>query len=131
MLDDEAHVVPGATLRTDTLEGLGVRDAAAAVKYLGRTDDALGVEELPEDDIERVLRAFGGEWIEACRWLEGADDRGARRRWPSALLARGERGEAMRRLELAAAAHAACGQEMDRALDVLQGRAEAWKDKTP
>ena len=131
VLDDEAHVVPGATLRTDTLEGLGVRDAAAAVRYLGRTDDALGVEELPEDDIERVLRAFGGEWIEACRWLQGADAAGARRHWPSALLARGGRGEAMQRLELAAAEHAARRREMDQALNVLLGQGEARKDETP
>jgi hypothetical protein len=100
VLDDD-DLVPGATLRTDALEGVSVRDAAAAVRYFHSTDAALGVGPLPKEDVDQVVRAFQGEWIEACRWLEGADRGGPRRGRPSALFARGDREEACRRLEIA------------------------------
>jgi HAD domain in Swiss Army Knife RNA repair proteins len=48
VLDDE-DVVPGATLRTDALDGLGVRDAAAAVRFFNGIDAGLGVGPLPEN----------------------------------------------------------------------------------
>ncbi|MCB4824278.1 HAD domain-containing protein [Roseicella aerolata] len=128
VLDDE-DVVPGATLRTNALDGLGVRDAAAAVRFFDSIDAGLGVGPLPEENMEQVVRAFGGDRVEACRWLEGADSREPRRHRPSALLSRGEREEALRRLTVAAATHAARKREMDHALDVLLGRNEAEEDQ--
>ncbi|PWC26346.1 HAD domain-containing protein [Teichococcus aestuarii] len=96
-LDDE-DIVPGATIRTDALDGLGAREAAAAVRYLGGTDPGLGVRTVPDGDMELVLQAFRGDRIAACRWLEGVDARTSRGQRPSALLARGQRDEAVRQL---------------------------------
>lgn len=97
VLDDE-DIVPGATMRTDALDGLGAREAAAAVRYLGGTDPGLGVRTVPDGDMELVLQAFRGDRISACRWLEGVDARTSRGQRPSALLARGQRDEALRQL---------------------------------
>jgi hypothetical protein len=124
VLDDD-NVVPGATLRTDGLDGLGVRDAAAAVRFFDSIDEGLGVGPLTEDDMKQAVRAFGGDRVETCRWLEGADDREPRRQRPSALFSRGEREEALRRLKSAGAAHAHLKRERNNALNVLLGRDEA------
>jgi hypothetical protein len=97
VLDDD-DIVPGATMRTDALDGLGAREAAAAVRYLGGADPGLGVRPLPDSDMELVLQAFHGDRIAACRWLEGVDARTPRGQRPSALFARGQRGEALRQL---------------------------------
>ncbi|MFH5925489.1 HAD domain-containing protein [Roseomonas xinghualingensis] len=95
---DDTDLVPGATLRTDALDGVSVRDAAAAVRFFSSTDAALGVMPLSKEDVDQVVGAFGGNWIKACRWLEGVDELVPRLRRPSALLARGEREEVRRRL---------------------------------
>ncbi|MBB5694427.1 HAD domain-containing protein [Muricoccus pecuniae] len=121
VLDDE-NVVPGATLRTDGLDGLGARDAAAAVRFFGSVDARLGVGPLTEDDMKQVVQAFGGDRVEACRWLEGAGDREPRRQRPSALFSQGEREEALRRLTSAAADHAERKRARDHSLHVLLGR---------
>jgi hypothetical protein len=97
VLDDE-DIVLGATLRTDALDGVGTRDAAAAVRYLDGVDPALGIRPLPDGDMELVLQAFRGDRIAACRWLEGVDARTPRSQRPSALFARGQRSEALRQL---------------------------------
>ncbi|WP_043345278.1 HAD domain-containing protein [Belnapia moabensis] len=123
VLDDE-NVLPGATLRTDGLDGLGVRDAAAAVRFFGSVDAKLGVGPLAEDDMKQVVQAFGGDRVEACRWLEGAGDRQPLRQRPSALFRQGAREEALRRLTLAAADHAKRKREQNQALNVLLGRDE-------
>jgi hypothetical protein len=100
ILDDD-DVLPGSTLRVDALEGLGVRDAAAAIRFFGCTDVELGAAPIPDEDLEQVVRSFGGARIEACRWLEGAERRAARRDRPSRLFARGDREGARRRLSAA------------------------------
>jgi hypothetical protein len=97
-LDDE-DIVPGATLLTDALDGLGAREAAAAVRFLGGADPGLGVRHLPDEDMEVVLDAFTGDRLRACRWLEGVDARTSRSRRPSALLNRGQRDEVLQQLE--------------------------------
>jgi hypothetical protein len=130
VLDDD-DVVPGATLRTDALDGLGVRDAAAAVRFFNGIDAGLDVGPLAEEDMKQVVRAFGGDRLEACRWLEGVDSREPPRHRPSALFSRGEREAALRRLEVAAAAHAARKRELDHALELRLGRGEAEEDKDP
>lgn len=96
-LDDE-DVVPGATMTTDALDGLGAREAAAAVRYLGGADAGLGVRALAEADMSLVLESFHGDRIAACRWLEGVDARTPRSERPAALLARNRREEALRQL---------------------------------
>ena len=123
MLDDE-NVLPSATLRTDGLDGLGVREAAAAVRFFGSVDAKLGVGPLAEDDMKQVVQAFGGDRVEACRWLEGAGDRQPLRQRPSALFRQGAREEALRRLTSAAADHTKRKRERNHALNVLLGRDE-------
>ncbi|SDB22461.1 HAD domain-containing protein [Belnapia rosea] len=121
---DDGNVVPGATLGIDGLDGLGIRDAGAAVRFFGSVDAALGVGPLADEDLDQIVQAFGGDRIEACRWLEGADDRQPRRQRPSALFTQGSREEALRRLTSAAAAYAKCRRERDYALKVLLGSNE-------
>lgn len=99
VIDDEPHATPQPTLLVDGIEGLCVRDAAAAVRYFGAVSAKLGMTQLADGDIPtEVRRAFNGRWIEACQWLEGADSGDRRDQRPSALLARGHREEALRRL---------------------------------
>lgn len=120
-LDDE-NVVPGATLRTDDLDGLAARDAAAAVRIFGSVDASLGVDPLAEDDMKQAVQAFGGDRVEACRWQEGADDRAPWRQRPSGLFSRGGREAALRRLTPASVAHAKRQRERDHVLHKLVGR---------
>lgn len=97
VLDDE-DIVPGATMTTDALDGLGAREAAAAVRYLRGTDAALGVRAIAEIDMDLVLKSFRGDRIAACRWLEGVDARTARRERPAALLGTDRRDAVLREL---------------------------------
>lgn len=97
VLDDE-DIVPGATMRTDALDGLGAREAAGAVRYLGGTDAGLGVRALSDSDMELVLGSFHGDRIAACRWLDGVDARTSRSERPAALLVRDRREDALRQL---------------------------------
>ncbi|WBV42558.1 hypothetical protein [Pseudoroseomonas cervicalis] len=99
-LDDE-DIVPGATMTTDALDGLGAREAAAAVRYLGGADAGLGIRALAEADMSLVLESFHGDRIAACRWLEGVDARTSRSHRPAALLARDRSEEALRQLAAA------------------------------
>jgi hypothetical protein len=115
---DDDDVVPGATLCTDALDGIGVRDAAAAVRFFNDVDPVLGVAPLPAGDVERILRAFDGDWIGACRWLEGANIGQPGRFRPSSLLSVGKHAEALRCLEAASAARAAREQQARRVLDL-------------
>src|SRR4051812_26610103 len=81
------------------MEGLGLRDAAAAIRYFGAVSGALGMVPLLEEDIPAaVIKAFSGHWMEACRWLEGANAAPSSRPSPSRLLALGKREEALCRL---------------------------------
>jgi hypothetical protein len=99
VLDDEPGATPNPTLLVDGMEGLGVRDAAAAVRYFGAVNSALGMVQLPEEDIpDAVNKAFSGRWIEACRWLEGANAAPSGQASPARLLALGKREEALRRV---------------------------------
>lgn len=103
VLDDQQDVVPGRTLAIDPVDGLGVRDAAAAVRWFGSADPALGVRPLSRADIDMVNAAFGEERVAAARWLEAADTRVPRRDRPSALPAGPRRGEGLNALERATA----------------------------
>lgn len=99
VLDDEPLATPDPTLLVDDMEGLGAHDAAAAIRYFGAVSSTLGMTRLADEDIPTEVRsAFSGRWIEACQWLEGADNGDRRGQRPSALLARGDREEALRRL---------------------------------
>ncbi|WP_255430405.1 HAD domain-containing protein [Roseomonas sp. 18066] len=99
-LDDE-DIVPGATMTTDALDGLGAREAAAAVRYLGGADAGLGVRALSDSDMDLVRESFSGNRIAACRWLEGVDARAPRSQRPAALLTRDRREEVLRQLAVA------------------------------
>jgi hypothetical protein len=99
VLDDEPGATPDPTLLLDSMEGLGVRGAAAAIRYFGAVSGALGMVPLLEEDIPAaVIKTFSGHWIGACRWLEGANAAPSSRPSPSRLLALGKREEALRRL---------------------------------
>lgn len=115
VLDDERELVPGRTLEVDALEGLGVRDAAAAVRFLRGTDPALGVRAMPAGDIEMVNAAFGQDQVEAARWLEAAGTQVPRRARPSAMLAGPRRSRALEALGIAAAKAARTHREQEEA----------------
>lgn len=86
VLDDEPDLVPGHTLVIDPLDGLGPREAAAAVRYLRGHDSTLGVGHLSVDDEAMVVDRFRGDRIKAACWLEGVEKRVPRRLRPSMAL---------------------------------------------
>ncbi|ONH84238.1 hypothetical protein APZ41_005345 [Roseomonas mucosa] len=86
-IDDEPGLVPGRTLPVDPLDGLGPREAAAAVRYFEAQDSGLGVGDLPVQDREMVVAAFGGDRVRAAMWLEGVQGKVPRRSRPSLALA--------------------------------------------
>lgn len=103
IIDQKPHPAPDPSLLVDGMEGLGARDAAAAIRYFGALSNTLGMVRLADDDIPTEVRsAFNGRWIDACQWLEGADGRKKRDQLPSALLARGDREGALRLLPASA-----------------------------
>lgn len=83
---DHEDIVPGATMMTDALDGLSAREAAAAVRYLGGTDAALGIRALSDNGMELVLESFRGDRLAACQRLEGVDARTVRSERRTALL---------------------------------------------
>lgn len=87
VIDDEPGLVPGRTLPVDPLDGLGPREAAAVVRYFEARDPGLGVGDLPVQDREMVVAAFGGDRVRAAMWLEGVQGKAPRRSRPSLALA--------------------------------------------
>ncbi|RKK04927.1 hypothetical protein EBE87_07235 [Pseudoroseomonas wenyumeiae] len=85
-IDDEADLVPGRTLPVDPLDGLGPREAAAAIRFFGAGHVALGVGALPPGDHEMVIAKHGGDRVSAAMWLEGVPVRLTRRHRPSFVL---------------------------------------------
>ncbi|WP_439598759.1 HAD domain-containing protein [Falsiroseomonas sp.] len=72
VIDNVPGTTPEPTLLVDGVEGLCVRDAAAAIRYFGRFSERLGMRSLDELDIPaEVHSAFNGRRVELCRWLEG------------------------------------------------------------
>ncbi|MGX9967097.1 HAD domain-containing protein [Roseomonas sp. F4] len=72
VIDDVPRTTPEPTLLVDGVEGLGVRDAAAAIRYFHGFNERLGMLSLDERDIPaEVHAAFSGRRVEMCRWLEG------------------------------------------------------------